>query len=1701
MIREPGSGSGAGEAADREAEDIRAVVEASRRLLDDGARPVQRGQHPKMHGCVRAEFVVDSRISDEHREGVFAEPGRSYPAWIRFSNGSQTDDRRADAHGLAIKLVGVGGAGPADANGDGGVSTQDFVLVDHPRFFIRNPAEYAGLSRAMVRAAGKGDSDPLARRMLGFLPDRARMLATLVLTYFFPLRLGSLARMIEFVGQKPRSPLASRYWSTTPYRFGGDRFVKYSAKPRSTLAVPSPPGPKSRDFLREVMAAQLADQEVIFDFQVQFHRDDRTTPIEDPTVEWLESAAPPVTLASIVIRPQRFDTPEQRAFGDALSFSPAHALEAHRPAGGINRTREAVYTELADLRRRDNGWPTIEPTPDDGPGGRGRVARDPTSFGEVLERELKLIHARRRALFPGEADAEPPAFDPMPDEDRRVAAARAEALRMRASGVAISGGGIRSGTFAVGFLQGLASVGLLKRIDYLSTVSGGGYAGGWLAGWIERNGDVRSVESQLATSRVREAQADRLDLARGSVVEEEPEPIRHLRAYSSYLFPQPGLLRPDTWTVLMIWARNVLINLAMLFPRALGYVALARLMVYLFAQTNRAWIDGGPDGWAGWALAAGFAAATTAILLLALGRVLGCLREFRYDDPRYRPAGTRAWSLLGPIVTASVLVALMIRWALSLISAALDRALSSPLPAVKGNGVARFAWDYVGTHLDLLDPPNVLGHLAVISIPMGLMAYRAARRKVEDGAGGAAARRPSAGQPAPAGTFARAAVFSGGTAAILLVLLEALIRRLDGLDRPDLMAMLAPPSAMMIFVVGMIVVVALLGRAIGEAEREWWSRLGALLTLVAVRWAGGAAIIYYGPGLIYAGGSAIRAAIATGWLGTAGLAVLTGRYVLPNLKGRAGGLSLTWLASAASVVFLAGFVGLVGLTGAVLINVPSLVGTGSPGAGTFAYYLRGVQQTGLASVLLLAGVSFVLSGLAARFVDVNLFSLHAMYVNRLVRCYLGASRPLDDWAARWLYPRDTRSNVGAPGLRPVADGHAGPPPRNPNPISGFDPEDDLPLLDLRFDAEGGYQGPLPLINATLNLVEGHDLAWRDRKGESFTLSPLFCGSKGLGYALLGEGSRPNLTLGRAMAISGAAIDPNMSLYQSTPLTALLTIFNARLGYWVARPRPAPWDAASPKFGDLLMTEFLGRTDGSRDFVHLSDGGHFENLGVYELVRRRCRSILVLDAGSDGTPNDDNLATLIRLCRVDFGVSIDLDAQPIRVDDATGMARSHAVAGRINYADLDPDAPSGVLIYVKISLTGDEPPDVLQYAKVNDAFPHQATDFRQSFDESQFESYRRLGEHIANRLFEPLPQCVLRSEDLSFDEYNRRVYDGLKDRWSARSQGRSRPSPRFTEEWPHIQREMSSDPRLADLDRELFPELPRPDDEPARERARTELHMVVRMLRLMEDQWRELGLDGHATLPLDQGWMNSFRRWAGAEPVRRLWPTLASTFAPGFVRFCRERLGLSAGESRLVPVPDVPSGFVADAVALIAREFGREYPGPGGAELLARQVEGSRALGLAERPCWLIAQGGPGMLGEVACGIVVASATGPVDAATAFLVWMRPAFRESGLARDVVREAVREATRLLAEAGRDATLSAAYPSDDPDDVGLAEWIRFHRSLDFVHAPQPKPTGTTTMRRGIRGPKPAPPPPLPPPPETPAVATPPATAARRRGGGNR
>jgi len=297
--------------------------------------------------------------------------------------------------------------------------------------------------------------------------------------------------------------------------------------------------------------------------------------------------------------------------------------------------------------------------------------------------------------------------------------------------------------------------------------------------------------------------------------------------------------------------------------------------------------------------------------------------------------------------------------------------------------------------------------------------------------------------------------------------------------------------------------------------------------------------------------------------------------------------------------------------------------------------------------------------------------------------------------------------------------------------------DELQLADTVSRACGG---PYPLINTTLNLSSSGSLEssprqsslleLRGRQADFFLLSPRYCGSTSTGYVPTKNYDRPPLTLASAMSISGAALNPELGPKTHPALAFLMGLLNVRLGVWAQNPRVFKKGRAIARRAKSLwplyfFRELVSDTDQWGDLVDLSDGGHLENLGVYELLRRRCRLIVASDVSADPDRHFEDLGNLIRKARIDLGIQVEIDLTALRPAGDPPLSVSHVAVGRIAYPNVDESPLAGVLIYVKPGLIATDPGDLRQYAASHTDFPHDST-IDQFFDEAQFESYRELG---------------------------------------------------------------------------------------------------------------------------------------------------------------------------------------------------------------------------------------------------------------------------------------------------------------------------------------------------------------------------------------
>lgn len=936
-------------------------------------------------------------------------------------------------------------------------------------------------------------------------------------------------------------------------------------------------------------------------------------------------------------------------------------------------------------------------------------------FETVLAGELDLLEDLR-----SRADDSAAQNAPDPDPPASVYA-RAHAADLAA--LAFSGGGIRSATFNLGVIQALARTGLLGKFDYLSTVSGGGYIGGWLSALLYRRASANGIVDQSAVEQFQ----DKLKAHPADAGMRKPDTtagfppmehiaVRYLRRYSNYLTPRLGL-SGDTLAAVSIFLRNFTLIQFSLITLLAGVLLTAHVLVAWSAgfaagvPTPLRWLEvlAGLLGW-GWPFVG--AAIALFIAVWFTGRLLSARGAPKQNIGNagvevflkvILPCGIAGWwfavgfaswpeelrlSELGPLSDAGTWLNARLGNRLS------ENGLDATLWVLCATGAYALAWG--------------LGYVAALTRGDGTDAGS------DDMAG--------YGQPLP---LILAGAFAG---AVFGLLLFAAARAVSESGSPlDIWYAVAFGTPLFLLMLSFVVTVhiGVARRQFSEHDREWWARLGGQVLLCAGVWALVFSLVLYAtPFAHWLAGGGLAALIA--WAGGSGLGAWLARSPVTGANGGANWKEIvTRIAPWLFVVGLAVIVAHV--LHIVLLEAFTDSGYRQQAVPQFGVavecMLQRLHELSVRQILLAWVIVAILFLLVSWRFDINLFSLHALYRNRLTRAFLGAS-------------------------------HAG--QRNPNPFTGFDPFDDILFQAL------STQRPIPVINTAINMTGGDDLAWQTRRSTSFTFTPCWSGfetrstqGKKLGCYCPTNRYAGGLHLGTLIAVSGAAASPNMGYHTAPAVSALLTAFNLRLGRWCGNPAHAGvWQQSSPAFATKpILAELTGSATAQADWINLSDGGHFENLGVYELVRRRCRFILVTDAGCDPNYEFEDLANLLRKCWTDFGVDIRFESfDPMHRKPDSRYVCCHGAVGRIRY----PDGPEGVILYVKSALTGDEDPDIRQYADAHPEFPHETT-ADQFFDENQFEAYRHLGYHIAANAVAALEaHCGAHPRDLGIGELARRL---------------------------------------------------------------------------------------------------------------------------------------------------------------------------------------------------------------------------------------------------------------------------------------------------------------------------------------------------------
>jgi len=1028
------------------------------------------------------------------------------------------------------------------------------------------------------------------------------------------------------------------------------------------------------------------------------------------------------------------------------------------------------------------------------------------------------------------------------------AAARGEARRAL-WGLALSGGGIRSATFAIGVMQALARQRLLGSFHYLSSVSGGGYASAFVQALVRRCG-LQGVTAFLQAG----AEDDR-ELPEGPGLARN-RPLRHLREYSNYLSPRKSVLSGDTLGMAGTYLRNVLLTQMQLFALMLVMgllpLALAPALIGLAGHTLPALL-----------LAAGMA-------VLASGALAAlCAAAWRHEPtvaerPPLRLSFTSAAVVL--LLTGACLLGAQVLAQ----SPALPMA---PLPWLGAPDPSRAAAWFVG---------QAAAVYALTWTVWFFIDLRVCRR-----------RGVTSDLQAHRFVFLTGTLAASVLAGLVLLGLHRVLSRLDG--DPWLPMVLGTPMLFLGIATVAVVQLGLVGPALSDLQREVWARVGGKTgAAVLLGVTASLGLLLLGPWLAF---ELLRSTGA--WANAAGvggvvswLAVTLGG-VLGAIKGLGaaapgqgpGRRLARLLVLAAPWVFILGLWVGIGVLSQWLLQLAGAGPMPARAAVRLGDYLHALATLALghwptvACVLLAALAVWLVLALRT---DANELSLNAFYRNRLVRCYLGAS-------------------------------HAG---RSPEPTTNFDPRDDIELHDL--DHTDGGQRPLyPLVCAAMNLVRTKQLDWQDRRAASFVMSPRYCGhlpppgregAESAGDAQVEphpQALARSIRLGTAIAVSGAAVSPNMGARSTPALTFLLTLFDARLGWWLPnRPRQRigshTFYSERPHFPGLhLLAEALGLTHDAGRFVHVSDGGHFENLALYELVRRGCRFILCSDAGADPGRAFADLGNALHKCRVDFGVEIDIDISELRPDPATGLSRRHAAMGKVRY----PDGGSGLLLYLKPGLVGNEPADIQHYARANPGFPHQST-LDQYFDEAQFECYRRLGEHVASTVLGPALERIADDPgrtDLPLEnsEAKERLVMELLHRFHDPASGATVGSGRHADALAGFLATLRTRGDLAPLDGQLHPglgglsggarlaptELPRGSD------FRPCFYFCQELIQFIAGVYVDLRLETTWSHPDNRGWINRFRQWARVPVFRVAWVLGVQNHGAAFVGFCEQRLGL------------------------------------------------------------------------------------------------------------------------------------------------------------------------------------------------------------------
>ncbi|OPY95119.1 cell division protein [Bradyrhizobium sacchari] len=892
------------------------------------------------------------------------------------------------------------------------------------------------------------------------------------------------------------------------------------------------------------------------------------------------------------------------------------------------------------------------------------------------------------------------------EPDRRIDPDRFESCQLLdVTGLALSGGGIRSSALCLGVLQALNHHNLIGRIDYLSTVSGGGYIGTSLSATMTAARRFVFGERPVGGT------------VTAAEISDTPS-VGHLRNYSNYLIPAGAR---DLLTGIAIVVRGLTANIGLTLPIVLLLAAvtvwstplrscLTDANVFGVSLSNRKLCElhnfSSVDRY-GFST---FGAAIALVMFLCSALTYFASRSVRGSGPSVVLAYIGGLALLMGVACDFARLLQVHHFALTLAMAIIGAvlffgwALKQSFASPQKRQEFRSHWPSMGaTFLVLL---AVIAFFEFQPFMLEQMFDVAESNAIGGPAAGVAIIwiKSLAAAAAPIGVFVTA--FRQQFAELL---------KGNGASSQWASLILKIVAKVALWIAGLALPLIIW---VAYLYLSYWGISNDLFEQCSPDLASQRECVANAKSNAPSGNLAGRIQFDAG-KGTLSAEITP--KAAPPVADRSERLTPTWH-TPAWLEFLAEKVGPV-----VQVRFPDLF-KGEASELAYSYSLPKVILYMFAGAMLFA-ISFCLTP--------NANSLHRLYRDRLSKAFLfDPTRSADGGVGRAEASLDQGRDFRALDRMKLTDLYAV--PAEAARIPGL-------------SATPKLHAPYQLINTALN-IQGSDFAnRRGRNADFFLFSALNVGSEATGYAPTGlvQDDEQSLDLATAMAISGAAASSNMGSSSIKALTPTLALLNVRLGYWLKNPRYVdervrPQRRSTPLY---FWSEISGRLYENSDSVYLTDGGHIENLGVYELLRRRCRLIIAVDAEADAPMNFGSLMTLQRYARIDLGVRIDLPWTPIRERTRALMARNadkagdpaaaddhdevvqdhvHVAIGTIDYGGDE----KGYLVYIKSSLNGDENDYIRDYARRNDRFPHETTG-DQFFSEEQFEVYRALGFHMTH----------------------------------------------------------------------------------------------------------------------------------------------------------------------------------------------------------------------------------------------------------------------------------------------------------------------------------------------------------------------------------